>query len=197
METAATRQSRRPAKPTRATRTPNARAPAASGKREVRVDYEPPPPAARPRGQSGPPGRRTPGTRATAGRARGQLRPTACASSRSLTGSTRSAPPTSSTAPPSLPRLYDEDYAILALLDRAGLAPRSLIGRAVLPERVTTTVVRPPDQALPARADRPTRDRAARAHAQRRQAAAAVLAHPARPRDRPSQAASAGDLAKA
>ena len=34
----------------------------------------------------------------------------------------------------SLPRLYDEDYAILALLDRAGLAPRSLIGRAVFPD---------------------------------------------------------------
>ena len=40
----------------------------------------------------------------------------------------------------SLPRLYDQDYAILALLDRAGLAPRSLIGRAVLPTRGATTV---------------------------------------------------------
>jgi hypothetical protein len=38
-----------------------------------------------------------------------------------------------------LPRLYDEDYAILALLDRAGLAPRSLIGRAVFPTRSGTT----------------------------------------------------------
>ena len=38
-----------------------------------------------------------------------------------------------------LPRLYDEDYAILALLDRAGLAPRSLIGRAVFPTRSANT----------------------------------------------------------
>ena len=35
----------------------------------------------------------------------------------------------------SLPRLYDQDYAILALLDRAGLAPASLIGRATMPGR--------------------------------------------------------------
>ena len=40
----------------------------------------------------------------------------------------------------SLPRLYSEDYAILALLDRAGLVPRSLIGRAALPDRATRTV---------------------------------------------------------
>jgi Replication-relaxation len=33
------------------------------------------------------------------------------------------------------PRMFDEDYAILALLDRAGLAPRTMIGRAVLPGR--------------------------------------------------------------
>ena len=40
-------------------------------------------------------------------------------------------------APPAdkLPRLYDEDYAILALLDRAGLVLPSLIGRAVLPDK--------------------------------------------------------------
>jgi hypothetical protein len=36
-----------------------------------------------------------------------------------------------------LPRLYDEDYAILSLLDRAGLAPRTLIGRAVFPTRTS------------------------------------------------------------
>ena len=40
----------------------------------------------------------------------------------------------------SLPRLYDEDYAILALLDRAGLVPAALIGRAVLPKRARRTV---------------------------------------------------------
>ena len=39
-----------------------------------------------------------------------------------------------------LPRLYDEDYAILALLDRVGLAPASLIGRAALPGRASRSV---------------------------------------------------------
>ena len=38
-----------------------------------------------------------------------------------------------------LPRLYDADYAILALLDRVGLAPITMIGRSVLP------TARPPD----------------------------------------------------
>jgi hypothetical protein len=44
--------------------------------------------------------------------------------------------------PPSdrLPRLYDEDYAILALLDRAGLVLPSQIGRAVLPGKEPKTV---------------------------------------------------------
>jgi hypothetical protein len=40
----------------------------------------------------------------------------------------------------SLPRLYDEDYAVMALLDRVGLVPASLIGRAVLPGRAPRTV---------------------------------------------------------
>jgi hypothetical protein len=39
-----------------------------------------------------------------------------------------------------LPRLYDEDYAVLALLDRVGLAPPSLMGRAALPGRATRSV---------------------------------------------------------
>ena len=39
-----------------------------------------------------------------------------------------------------LPRLYDEDYAILTLLDRAGLAPASLIRRAVQPDKAPRTV---------------------------------------------------------
>ena len=39
-----------------------------------------------------------------------------------------------------LPRLYDEDYAILALLDRVGLVPATLIGRAALPGRASRTV---------------------------------------------------------
>jgi hypothetical protein len=40
----------------------------------------------------------------------------------------------------SLPRLYEEDYTILALLDRVGLVPASLIGRAALPGRATRTI---------------------------------------------------------
>jgi hypothetical protein len=39
-----------------------------------------------------------------------------------------------------LPRLYDEDYAILALLDRVGLVPMTLIARAALPGRAPRTV---------------------------------------------------------
>ena len=46
--------------------------------------------------------------------------------------------PQQSTARRTLPRLYDEDYAILALLDRAGLVRRALIARAVLPGRAPT-----------------------------------------------------------
>ena len=40
-----------------------------------------------------------------------------------------------------LPRMYGEDYAILALLDRAGLVPRTLIGRAALPGRAPQRVI--------------------------------------------------------
>jgi hypothetical protein len=40
----------------------------------------------------------------------------------------------------SLPRLSDVDYAILALLDRVGLVPASLIGGATLPGRAIHTV---------------------------------------------------------
>ena len=39
-----------------------------------------------------------------------------------------------------LPRLYDEDYTVLALLDRAGFAPATLIARAALPGRAPRTV---------------------------------------------------------
>ncbi len=39
-----------------------------------------------------------------------------------------------------LPRLYEADYAILKLLDRAGLVPRALIGRATMPGRSRATV---------------------------------------------------------
>ena len=40
-----------------------------------------------------------------------------------------------------LPRLYDADYAILALLDRAGLVPRTMIGRSALPGRGANAVI--------------------------------------------------------
>jgi hypothetical protein len=39
-----------------------------------------------------------------------------------------------------LPRLYEADYAILKLLDRAGLAPRVLLGRATMPDRSANAV---------------------------------------------------------
>ena len=48
--------------------------------------------------------------------------------------------PQQASAPERLPRLYDEDYAILALLDRAGLVLPSMIGRAVLPGKEPKTV---------------------------------------------------------
>jgi hypothetical protein len=40
----------------------------------------------------------------------------------------------------SLPRLYDQDYAVLALLDRTGLVPATLIGRATMPGKAARTV---------------------------------------------------------
>jgi hypothetical protein len=39
-----------------------------------------------------------------------------------------------------LPRLYDEDFTILALLDRIGLVPATMIGRAALPGRASRTI---------------------------------------------------------
>ena len=39
-----------------------------------------------------------------------------------------------------LPRLYDEDYTILVLLDRVGFAPVTLIARAALPGSAPRTV---------------------------------------------------------
>ena len=92
------------------------------GRREVRVDIERPPP--RPtcaaRAPAGSPAARSPTRARPRRRAR---RRTACASSRSSTASTRSREPSTSRRPSKLPRLYDADYAILALLDRAGLVP--------------------------------------------------------------------------
>ena len=85
-----------------------------------------------------------------------------------------------------LPRLYDEDYAILALLDRAGLVLPSLIGRAVLPGKEPKTVRhrlnKLYEHGLVARAAH----RPPRTHQRRRPPAVAVHAHPPRPRDRPA-----------
>ena len=69
----------------------------------------------------------------------GRRRP-ACASSHSSTAINEVGPPKHLPATDKLPRLYDEDYAILALLDRAGLVLPSLIGRAVMPGRDAKTV---------------------------------------------------------
>ena len=108
------------------------------GKREVRVDYEPPPPP--PKLDTSPvrrvAGHRAPGdwaddTREAPDSLRDQV---------FLDRINEVGPADQLDGAASLPRLYDEDYAILALLDRAGLAPRTLIGRAVLPARASRTV---------------------------------------------------------
>ena len=96
----------------------------------------------RPRRQPGPPRRRTP-------RSRSRPRPTATTGPPSdtlrelafLDRINEIGPADQLDGASRLPRLYDEDYAILALLDRVGLAPASLIGRAALPGRAPRTVV--------------------------------------------------------
>ena len=109
------------------------------GKREVQVDYEPPP---EPPDLSDSPVRRVVRRRVPGNQkpredhpAPNSLRELAfldrineVGRAEQLSGADR------------LPRLYDEDYAILALLDRGGLAPRSMIGRAVFPDRSNTAV---------------------------------------------------------
>ena len=108
-------------------------------RREVRVDYQPPPPppkldtspVRRIVGQPAP----DPPRRARDAEVSESLRELAFLDRINEIG-----PADQLEGAASLPRLYDQDYAILALLDRAGLAPRSLIGRAVLPTRGPTTV---------------------------------------------------------
>ena len=153
--------------------------------------------AAEPRRQPDPPDRRTPGTRAAARPREDRPAPDSLRELAFLDRINEIGPAEQLPGADSLPRLYDEDYAVLALLDRAGLAPRSLIGRAVFPERTANAVDRPPHQAPPSRADRPAHDRGARARPRRRQAAAAVLAHPPRAGGRPGAPAGAGDLTPA
>ena len=164
-------------------------------RREVRVDYEPPPP---PPNLADSPVRRIVGRRVP-GPPPGQHDAPAPDSLRQLAFLDRIneiGPADQLDGAARLPRLYNEDYAILALLDRAGLVPRTLIGRAALPGRAPAASHRPADQALPPRADRPTPSRHPPAHPQRRQTATPVLAHPTRPRGRADPRA-AGDLPQA
>jgi hypothetical protein len=103
-------------------------------RREVRVDYEAPP---GPPNLADSPVRRVVGRRAP-GPPPGAHDQTAPDSLRELAYLDRIneiGPADQLNGAANLPRLYDEDYAILSLLDRAGLAPRTLIGRAVFPTR--------------------------------------------------------------
>jgi hypothetical protein len=109
------------------------------GKREVQVDYEPPP---EPPNLSNSPVRRVVGHRVPDNQkpredhpAQDTLRELAFLDRINEVGRAEQLP-----GADRLPRLYDQDYAILALLDRAGLAPRSMIGRAVFPDRSSTAV---------------------------------------------------------
>ena len=150
--------------------------------------------AAEPRRQPDPTNRRTAGTRVVARPREDRPAPDSLRELAFLDRINEIGPADQLDGADSLPRLYDEDYAVLALLDRAGLAPRSMIGRAVFPKRTRQRRHRPPHQAPPSRADRPAHDRPARARPRRRQAAAALLAHPPRPRGRADTPARAGDL---
>jgi Domain of unknown function (DUF5710)/Replication-relaxation len=107
-------------------------------RREVRVDYEAPP---EPPNLADSPVRRVVGRR-VAGPPPGEHDAPAPDSLRELAFLDRIneiGPAEQLDGTASLPRLYDEDYAVLALLDRAGLAPRSLVGRAVFPARSGNT----------------------------------------------------------
>ena len=110
-----------------------------STKVEVQVDYEPP--AIDPELAASPirriVGRRisAPATRATDRPAPDTLRELAFLDRINEIG-----PADQLDGTAALPKLYDEDYAVLALLDRAGLAPATLIGRAALPSRASRTV---------------------------------------------------------
>ena len=108
-------------------------------KREVHVDYEPPP---QPPRLDDSPVRRVVGRRVP-GAPRGHHDGPAPDSLRALAFLDRIneiGAPEQYPGAATLPRLYDEDFAILALLDRAGLVPATLIGRAVLPGRAPRTV---------------------------------------------------------
>ena len=129
-----------PQKAARRTQPPNPAARRQPPKREVRVDYEPPPPP--PKLDDGPArrvlGRRVPGA---APGAHDAPAPDSLRELAFLDRINEISPAEQHQGAASLPRLYDEDYAILALLDRAGLVPRTLIGRATLPGRTSNTVI--------------------------------------------------------
>jgi Replication-relaxation len=109
-------------------------------KREVQVDYEPPP--AKDTDLTASPVRRVVGRRIKG--------PTAPEADRPVADTLRElaflerineiGPADQCDGATRLPRLYDEDYTILALLDRAGFAPVTLIARAALPGRAPRTV---------------------------------------------------------
>jgi hypothetical protein len=109
-------------------------------RREVRVDYEPPPP---PPNLADSPVRRIVGRRVPGPPPRQHDAP-APDSLRQLAFLDRIneiGPADQLDGAARLPRMYAEDYTILALLDRAGLAPRTLIGRAALPGRAPQRVI--------------------------------------------------------
>jgi hypothetical protein len=112
-----------------------------SAKREVRVDYEAPPAAPN---VADSPVRRLVGrqTRGAPGR-RGDdvAAPDGLRELAFLDRVNEIGPPQQLDGAAKLPRMFDEDYSILALLDRAGLAPRALIGRAILPGRGANAVI--------------------------------------------------------
>lgn len=109
-------------------------------KREVKVDYEPPPAAAANLTDSSVRrivGRPVP---APAKPTEDRLAPETLREVVFLERINEVRPAEQLDGASTLPRLYDEDYAVLTLLDRVGLVPASLIGRAVLPGRAPRTV---------------------------------------------------------
>jgi hypothetical protein len=111
-----------------------------SPKREVKVDYEPPPAAAMDLADS--PIRRIVGrpVAAPANPTEDRPAPETLREVVFLERINEIRPAEQLNGAARLPRLYDEDYAVLALLDRVGLVPATLIGRAVLPGRAPRTV---------------------------------------------------------
>ncbi len=128
------------AKPPAAPDRPLAPSPERPPKHEVQVDYEPPP--AKDIDLTDSPVRRIVGRRIQGATAPEADRPVAD-TLRDLAFLDRIneiGPADECGGADRLPRLYDEDYTILALLDRVGFAPVTLIARAALPGRAPRTV---------------------------------------------------------